>query len=127
MACRGVRGAITVPANTEQAILAATRELLEAIIEANVMRPADVASVIFTATGDLDAAYPARAARQLGWTETALLCMQEMDVAGSLPRCVRVLIHWNTDVPQSGIQHVYLREAAALRKDLARPPHSSKA
>jgi chorismate mutase len=80
-----------------------------------------VASVLFTATPDLDAAYPAVAARQLGWTETALLCVQEMAVRGSLPRCIRVLIHWNTDRSQDQLHHVYLREAKRLRPDRAGP------
>ena len=78
----------------------------------------DVASVYFTATPDLDAVCPAVAARQLGWTRTALLCVQEMVVPGSLPRCIRVLLHWNTDLPQHAIRHVYLGAAAELRPDL---------
>ena len=116
--CRGIRGAITVAENDAGAILAATRELLEQMIAENGVREEDVASVTFTATPDLDAAYPAVAARQLGWTRAALICMQEMPVAGSLPRCIRVLVHWNTDRTGDEVRHVYLREARCLRPDL---------
>jgi chorismate mutase len=117
--CRGLRGATTAPENEANAILQATAELLEALVDANRLQEADVASVVFTATPDLDAAYPAVAARQLGWTETALLCVQEMAVRGSLPRCIRVLIHWNTELAQAQLHHVYLREAKRLRPDRA--------
>ena len=119
--CRGLRGATTVPKNEADAILQATTELLGALVDANDLQEADVASVVFTATPDLDAAYPAVAARRLGWTETALLCVQEMAVRGSLPRCIRVLIHWNTDQAQDQLRHVYLREAKRLRPDRAGP------
>jgi len=119
MPCRGVRGATTAPGNTEAEILAATRELLARIVEANTMRPDDIASAIFTVTPDLTAAFPARAARDLGWRHVALLDAQEIPVPGSLPRCVRVLIHWNTDKSQTQIHHIYLRGAASLRPDLA--------
>ena len=120
--CRGLRGATTVPENQADAILEATAELLRALVERNDLQEADVASVLFTATPDLDAAYPAVAARQLGWTQTALLCVQEMAVRGSLPRCIRVLIHWNTDRPQEQLHHVYLREARKLRPDRVEEP-----
>jgi chorismate mutase len=116
--CRGIRGATTVTLNQREAIVEATVELLEQIIAANDVREPDVASVIFTMTADLDAVYPAVAARRLGWTHTALLCQQEMAIAGSLPRCIRVLVHWNTDRPIDQIRHIYLREAQALRPDL---------
>ena len=118
MTCRGIRGAITVDANKQEMILAATRELLTHIVEANDLDVDDVASAVFTATPDLDAAPPARAARELGWTGVPLLCMQEMAVAGALPRCIRVLIHWNTERRQDQIRHVYLKEARVLRPDL---------
>ncbi len=118
MGCRGVRGAITVPENTPAAILNATRTLLTAIIAENGIAVEDLASVIFTATGDLDAVYPAVAAREMGWCQTPLLCMQEMAVTGSLARCVRVLAHWNTDQELEEIQHIYLGGARALRPDL---------
>ena len=118
MSCRGIRGAISVEGNSAEAILGATRELLERIVAANKLRAEDIASVIFTATPDLNAAYPARAAREMGWANVPLLCMQEMAVVGSLPRCVRVLVHWNTDLPGDQVHHVYLGEARTLRPDL---------
>lgn len=115
--CRGVRGATTVKENTADAILAATRELLHAIVQSNKMHPDDIASVYFTTTIDLDATYPALAARQLGWTDVALLCGHEMNVPGSLPLCIRVLIHWNTTRTAKEINHIYLHEAKSLRPD----------
>jgi chorismate mutase len=114
---RGIRGATTVAENDADKILAATRELLEAMITANGVQENDVASVLFTVTTDLDAVYPAVAARQLGWTRTALMCAQEMNVRDSLPRCIRVLVHWNTEKEIDEIQHVYLHEACRLRPD----------
>jgi len=118
--CRGIRGATGVRANDASSILAATRELLEQIAAANDLLVKDLASVIFTATPDLDAAYPARAAREMGWVNTPLLCMQEMAVAGRLNRCIRVLVHLNTNLEPNQIQHIYLGEARVLRPDLAK-------
>ena len=118
MACRGIRGAISVDVNDADAIIAATHQLLEHIVAANGLLVQDVASAIFTATPDLDAAYPARAAREMGWVNTPLLCMQEMAVAGSLPRCIRTLVLWNTDLPPDRVRHVYLGRARTLRPDL---------
>jgi len=118
MPCRGIRGATTVDANSAAEILAATRELLDIIVQANGVVPGDIASVVFTVTQDLTAAFPAQAARGLGWHQVALLDTQEIPVPGSLARCVRVLIHWNTEKPQEQIRHVYLRGAAVLRPDL---------
>lgn len=118
MRCRGIRGATTVEDNSAAAILEATEELLAQIVRANGLAAEDVVSAFFTATPDLTAAFPARAARELGWQHVALLDAQEIPVPGSLPRCVRVLIHWNTDKPQDEIQHIYLRGAASLRLDL---------
>ena len=118
MPCRGIRGATTVEENSAPAILAATRELLTRIVEVNDVAVSEVASAFFTVTPDLTAAFPARAARELGWQHVALLDAQEIPVPGSLPRCVRALIHWNTDRPQAEIRHVYLRGAASLRPDL---------
>ena len=120
MSCRGIRGAISVDANNPDTIIAATRELLEQIVAANDLQVEDLASVIFTATPDLDAAYPARAAREMGWVTVPLLCMQEMKVTGSLPRCVRVLVLWNTDKPHDQVRHVYLGKARTLRLDLSK-------
>ncbi|VAW30442.1 Chorismate mutase II [hydrothermal vent metagenome] len=116
-ACRGVRGAVTVEANSEEAILSATRELLQIIVKRNGMHPDDIASVYFTTTADLDANYPALAARQMGWRDVALLCGHEMNVPGGLKMCIRVLIHWNTPLSAKEIVHVYLREAQTLRPD----------
>lgn len=118
MICRGIRGATSVDINDAVAIITATSELLERIVAANNLLVEDVVSVIFTATPDLDAAYPARAAREMGWMNTPLLCMQEMVVVGSLPRCIRVLVLWNTALSPDQVQHVYLGRARALRPDL---------
>ena len=118
MTCRGIRGAVCADANRADAILTATRALLERIAAINDLCTADVVSAIFTATPDLDAAYPARAAREMGWTQVPLLNMQEMNVIGTLPRCIRVLIHWNTGRTPDEIRHAYLGEARALRPDL---------
>jgi len=121
---RGVRGATTVEADSAEAIWSATKELLQLIINANEIDEDDVASVIFTTTPDLTAAYPAKAARELGWTEVALIGCQEMNVPGGIPRCIRVLIHWNTPKSNADLRHVFLREAAALRPDIpALPEH----
>jgi chorismate mutase len=117
MPCRGIRGATTAEADTTAAILGATRELLLRLVAANGVAVEDVASAFFTATPDLTAAFPAQAARDLGWQYVALLDAQEIPVPGSLPRCIRVLIHWNTDLPQEGVRHIYLRGAASLRPD----------
>lgn len=118
MACRGIRGAINVEINDSGAIIAATRELLERIVTVNRLAVEDIASVIFTATPDLDAVCPARAAREMGWVNTPLLCEQEMIVTGGMPRCIRVLVLWNTDLLAGQIRHVYLGNARALRPDL---------
>lgn len=121
---RGIRGATTVDANTREAILAATTELLSALIEANQLRAEDVASAFFTTTPDLDAEFPAVAARHLGWNQVALMCGHEIDVPGSLRRCLRVLLHVNTTRAQHEIEHVYLRGAQALRPDLNNERHN---
>jgi chorismate mutase len=119
MYCRGIRGATTVEKNTAQAILIATRELLELIIETNDLRVEDVASAIFTTTPDLTAAFPAQAAREMGWRDVALLDVQEILVPGSLERCIRVLIHWNTGKRQDEVVHVYIKGAKVLRPDIS--------
>ena len=120
MRCCGIRGATRVYANDSDAIIRATRELLERIVAANDLQVEDVASVLFTATPDLDAAYPARAAHEMGWVNTPLLCLQEMVVTDSLPHCIRVLVLWNTTRCSEQIQHVYLGDASALRPDLVK-------
>ncbi len=118
MICLGIRGATSVDVNDAGAILTATRTLLERIVSANNMSVDGVASVIFTVTPDLSAAYPARAAREMGWVNTPLLCMQDVAVEDGLPRCIRVLIHWNTERSPERVQHVYLGDARTLRPDL---------
>ena len=122
--CRGVRGATTASGNTDEAILEATRELLYIIIRVNNIEPDDIASIHFTTTVDLNATYPALAARQLGWYDAALLCGHEMQVPGCLGKCIRVLIHWNTSRGIDEIIHVYLKEAKSLRPDRETIPES---
>jgi chorismate mutase len=116
---RGVRGATTAEANTRESILEATRELLCSMIEANHIQPDDVASAIFTTTIDLNADYPALAARALGWHEVALMCMHEMNVPHGLKLCIRILLHWNTEVAACDVKHVYIKGAVNLRPDRA--------
>lgn len=120
--CRGVRGATTVEANTREAILNSTRQLLALIIRRNGIQTKDIASAIFTVTRDLNAEFPALAARQLGWLDVPLLCGYEVEVPGSLMSCVRILLHWNTDRTQTEIHHVYIHDAIALRPDLSKLP-----
>jgi len=120
--CRGVRGATTAEANQREDILTATRQLLALLIRQNNIQPADIASAIFSTTPDLNAEFPALAARQLGWLEVPLLCTHEANVPGSLQKCIRVMVHWNTDKPQNEIVHVYIREATRLRPDLSQLP-----
>jgi len=122
MQCRGVRGATTVATNDREEILAATRQLLALLIRRNGIEATDVASAFFTVTKDIDAEFPALAARQLGWLEVPLLCGHEMSVPGSLPLCIRVLFHWNTAKTQSEIKHVYIRGAKVLRPDMEQLP-----
>ena len=119
MSIRGIRGATTVEIDQPDLILAATQELLAAMMRANPdLRSEDVASAIFTVTDDLAAVHPAQAARRMGWSYVPMMCAREIPVPGSLPRCIRVLVHWNTDNEQKSIKHVYLNEAVALRPDL---------
>ena len=115
---RGIRGAITVERNESQQILEATQELLEKIVQENRLAIEDICSAFFTVTQDLDAEFPAKAARALGWTSVPLMCTSEVNVAGALPKCIRVLIHINTGKSQSEIKHVYLGRAVQLRPDL---------
>jgi chorismate mutase len=122
MPCRGVRGATTAADNTPEEILKASRQLLALMIRQNGIRPEDVCSAVFSTTTDLDAEFPALAARQLGWIDVALMCVNELDVPGSLRRCIRVLLHWNTDKPAREMVHVYIKEAAALRPDRSNLP-----
>jgi chorismate mutase len=120
--CRGVRGATTADANTSEDILQAARQLFALMIRQNEIEPEDVASAIFTVTHDLDAEFPALAARQLGWMNTALMCSYEVSVPDSLPKCIRILLHWNTTKSVEEITHVYIKDAARLRPDLCKLP-----
>ncbi|MCU0959700.1 MAG: chorismate mutase [Pirellulaceae bacterium] len=122
MTCRGVRGATTVEENTRESILRNTRQLLALMIRRNGIAPEDVGSAVFSMTDDLNAEFPALAARQLGWLDVPLLCTHEVHVPESLPRCVRILLHWNTDKPQHAITHIYIKDAINLRPDLSRLP-----
>lgn len=117
MAVRGIRGATTAETDTRESILTSTRELLNAIVQANRLDARDIASVMFTTTKDLCSEYPARAARDLGWHTVPLLGGTEMDLAGGIPRCIRVLLLVNTRKAQASMKHIYLREARALRPD----------
>ncbi len=117
MMCRGIRGATTVTSNDRDEILEATRELLSMMVRVNDINIDDIASVYLTTTHDLDATYPAFAARQLGWFDMALLCGHEMVVPDGLPHCIRVLIHWNTTKAPAEIGHIYLHDAKSLRAD----------
>jgi len=118
MMIRGVRGAITVEENTKDAIWSATQELLETMVKRNDIHEDDVASILFTTTPELTAAYPAKAARMFGWSRTALMGFVEADIKDGLKMCIRVLIHWNTDKSMDDIHHVFLRDAVKLRPDL---------
>ena len=119
MAIRGIRGATSVTVDEPDIILQATRELLEEILVANEgMQPEDVASALFTVTDDLISTFPAQAARQMGWGLVPMMCAREIPVPGSLSRVIRVLVHWNTELSQKEITHVYLHDAVKLRPDL---------
>lgn len=122
MACRGVRGATTVAADTRDEILSATRQLVALMIRLNEIRSEDVGSVIFSTTEDVNAEFPALAARQLGWNDVPLLCTHELNVPGALPLCIRVLVMWNTPKSQPEIRHVYIKGAVKLRPDLSQLP-----
>jgi chorismate mutase len=115
MKCRGIRGATTVDANTREDILAATKELLQEMVRTNGVKAEDVACILFTTTPDLDAEFPAVAARELGFSQTALLCGYEMGVPGSLPMCLRILILFNTEKGADDIVHIYIKGAQSLK------------
>lgn len=122
MYCRGVRGATTADENTPEAILRATRELLALMIRQNDIAVEDVAYTMFSMTSDLDAEFPALAARQLGWYDTPLFCVRELEIVGSLKSCIRILIHLNTNKSADEIFHVYVKDAIRLRPDLQELP-----
>ncbi len=120
MMLRGIRGATVCGKDEPEAILTATRELLREIMRANpALSAPDIASAVFTTTPDLTAAFPAWAARELGWEGVPTLCAREIPVPEGLPRCIRLLIHWNTDLSQDDVRHVYLGQAGQLRPDRA--------
>ena len=113
-----IRGAITLNKNTEEEILDSTEKLLIEIEEKNKINREEVIAILFSATKDLNAAYPARAARNLGYTNTSLMCFNEMDVIGGLQKCIRVMVLYNSNLKQEEVRHVYQGEAKALRPDL---------
>ena len=117
MRCLGIRGATTVDANSREAILEATTELLAEVMRANDLTVDQIASAFFTTTRDLNAEFPAVAANSMGFSNVALLCGHEMDVPGSLPMCLRILLHVNTEKEARRLVHVYLRGAKQLRPD----------
>lgn len=117
MVCRGIRGATTAAANTAEDILEATQEMVDVLIGLNDLQSEDIASAIFTTSPDLNAMFPASAARMFGWTEVPMVCMHEMAVPGSLQKCIRVLVHVNTTKGTSDIRHVYLKGAKNLRPE----------
>ncbi len=116
MRIRGIRGAVTAKKNTRGEILSATKELLSEMVKSNHLEIGEIASAIFSVTKDLNAEFPAAAAREMGWEETPLLCTCEIDVPKSLKRCIRVLLHVNSEKSQSEMRHVYLRGAVKLRR-----------
>ncbi len=118
MAVRAVRGAIQVDQDERSQVLDAVTELLRAVLERNAIDPADLISVLFTATPDLRSEFPAYAARQMGITDVPLMCASEIDVPGAMPRVLRLLAHVETERPRADVRHVYLRGAAQLRTDL---------
>jgi chorismate mutase len=117
--CRGIRGAIAVDKNTKDSIVAASKELLNKMVKANGVAVEDIAGIWFTTTIDLNAEFPAVAARELGWTKTALICGHEMNVPGSLSSCLRVLMLVNTEKKNEEIIHVYLKGAEVLRAEMS--------
>jgi chorismate mutase len=118
VAVRAIRGAIQVDANDRDSILAGASELVTAVLQRNAVDPADLISIIFTATPDLTAEFPAYAARLLGLTDVPLLCTTEIAVPGSMPRVLRLLAHLDSELARADVRHVYLRGAAELRTDL---------
>lgn len=119
MAVRAIRGAVQLDADEREHLLGSTRELVRAVMSANGLEPDDLVSVLFTCTPDLTSEFPAVAARETGLGSVPLLCAVEVDVAGAMPRVVRLLALVETDLPRDEVQHVYLRGAAALRRDIA--------
>lgn len=119
MAIRGLRGATTVDKNDSAEILTATKELLEILIKNNTIEVDDIASIFFSVTRDLDAVFPAKAAREMGFTHTPMLCLNEIDAKDSVPLCIRILLHVNSTKSQADIKPVYLKGAIKLRPEFA--------
>lgn len=119
MAVRAIRGAIQLDVDERDHLLSSTRELVAEVLRANALSTDDLISMIFTCTADLCSEFPALAARELGLGDVPLLCTVEVDVPGAMPRVVRLMVHAEMEVPRSAVQHVYLRGATALRRDLA--------
>ena len=113
---QAIRGATTSPSNSSEEILAATAEMLDLIIKENSLEVDDIISAFFTTTQDLNAEFPPVAARKIGWVNVALMCSHEMKVPGALPKCIRVMVHGNTDKNPADIVNIYLRDAVNLRK-----------
>ena len=118
-AVRAIRGAIQLDVDEREHVLSATRELVVAVLEANALTKVDVISIMFTATHDVRSEFPAVAARELGLGDVPLMCAQELDIIGAMPRVIRLMVHVSTTLPRAQITHVYLRGATALRRDLA--------
>lgn len=116
MTVRGVRGATTVSSNKREEIISATKELLLELVKSNQIKIDAIASIIFTVTKDLDAEFPALAAREIGWDDTPLLCATEIPVKNSLPFCIRILLLVNSGSQQKNIRHIYLKDAVNLRR-----------
>jgi len=116
---RAIRGAIQLDVDEREHVLSATRELVVAVLEANALTKDDVISIMFTATHDVRSEFPAVAARELGLGDVPLMCAQELDIVGAMPRVIRLMVHVSTTLPRDQITHVYLRGATALRRDLA--------
>jgi chorismate mutase len=119
MAIRGLRGATSVKENSESNILEGTKELLGVLFENNNITVEDIASIFFSVTQDLDAVFPAKAAREMGLVHTPMLCLNEIDISGSVPLCIRILLHVNSEQAQSDFKPVYLKEAVKLRPEFA--------
>jgi chorismate mutase len=120
MPVRGIRGAVDVASNTKEEILSKTKDLLEALVRENRVKAADVAAAIFSLTPDLNAEFPAIAARQMGWDDVPLMCAAELAVPGAMERVIRILLLVNTKTPAAKIRHQYLGNTPRLRPDLAR-------
>ncbi len=115
---RGIRGATTVASNEREEIIEQVTELLSAMVTENNIQTEDIGAVIFSSTPDINAAFPAAGARAMGWTEVPLFGTLEIDNPAGVPRCIRVLILWNTDLAQNDVKHIYLKGSAVLRQDL---------